>query len=46
MFWKPTPDSPPQRVISKLNNADADAFLEEHKKIEGLPLHLPDDPPG
>ena len=44
MFWKPMPDSPPQCVISKLYNADA--FLEEHKKVEGLPLHLPDDPPG
>ena len=44
MFWKPMPDSPPQRVISELYNADA--FLEEYKKIEGLPLHLPDDPPG
>ena len=38
------PDSPPQCVISELYNADA--FLEEHKKIEGLPFHLPDDPPG
>ena len=44
MFWKPTPESPPQRVVSELYNADA--FLEEHKKIEREPLHLPDDPPG
>jgi Plavaka transposase len=44
MFWKPTPDSPPQRVVSELYNADA--FLEEHKKIEKLPIHLPDDAPG
>lgn len=44
MFWKAAPDSPPQRIISELYNADA--FLEEHNKISKLPLHLPSDPPG
>ncbi|KDR76734.1 hypothetical protein GALMADRAFT_225666 [Galerina marginata CBS 339.88] len=31
LFWKPTPDSTPERVITELYNADA--FIEEHKKI-------------
>ncbi|KAF8914344.1 hypothetical protein CPB84DRAFT_1630471, partial [Gymnopilus junonius] len=43
MFWKPTPESLPQRIISELYNADA--FLEEHDKISKLPAHLPSDPP-
>ena len=44
MFWKPSTDSQPQRIISELYTADA--FLEEHEKIAKLPLHLLTDPPG
>ena len=43
MYWKQTPHSEPQRVISKLYTADA--FLEEHEKIAKKPLHLPNDLP-
>jgi hypothetical protein len=44
MFWKPSPDSQPQRIVSELYTADA--FLVEHEKIADLHLHLPTDPPG
>lgn len=35
LFWKPTPDSNPERVITELYNSDA--FLEEHAKLQGQP---------
>jgi Plavaka transposase len=44
MYWKRTPNSEPERVISELYTADA--FWEEHEKIAKLPLCLPNDPPG
>ena len=31
LFWKPTPESEPERVITDLFNADA--FIEEHKTL-------------
>ncbi len=35
LFWKPTPESTPERVYSELYNSDA--FLEEHRNIQRLP---------
>jgi hypothetical protein len=35
LFWKPTPESTPERVYSELYNSDA--FLEEHRKVQQLP---------
>ena len=35
LFWKPTPESTPERVYSELYNSDA--FLEEHHKVQQLP---------
>ncbi len=35
LFWKPTSDSPPERIYSEMYNTDA--FLEEHQKIQELP---------
>ena len=35
LFWKPTPESIPERVYSELYNTDA--FLEEHRKVQQLP---------
>ncbi|KAF9455696.1 hypothetical protein BDZ94DRAFT_1277580, partial [Collybia nuda] len=35
LFWKPSPDEPPQRVISELYNSDA--LLAEHEKIQKQP---------
>jgi hypothetical protein len=35
LFWKPTPESTPERVYSELYNSDA--FLEEHRKVQLLP---------
>jgi len=32
LFWKPNPDSEPERVITELYNSDA--FLEEHEKLQ------------
>ena len=34
-FWKPTPESPPERIYSEIYNSDA--FIEEDKKIKSLP---------
>jgi len=44
MYWRRTPNSEPERVISELYTADA--FWEEHEKIAKLPLCLPNDSPG
>ena len=35
LFWKPTLESTPKHVYSKLYNSDA--FLEEHRKVQQLP---------
>ena len=35
LFWKPTPDSPPERIYSEIYNSDA--FIEEDKKIKIIP---------
>jgi len=35
LFWKPTSDSPPERIYSEMYNSDV--FLEEHQKIQELP---------
>ncbi|KAF8883752.1 hypothetical protein CPB84DRAFT_1686207 [Gymnopilus junonius] len=43
LYWKLSPDSMPQRVVSELYTADM--FLEEDQKIASLPLCLADDPP-
>lgn len=34
-FWRPTPESPPERIYSEIYNSDA--FIEEDKKIKSLP---------
>jgi len=36
LFWKSTPQSTPERVYSELYNSDA--FIEEHSKVQQLPL--------
>jgi hypothetical protein len=36
LFWKPTPESTPERIYSELYNSDA--FLEEHCSIQQLPV--------
>ncbi|KAJ3557352.1 hypothetical protein NP233_g11763 [Leucocoprinus birnbaumii] len=35
LFHKPTPDAPPERVISELYNSDE--FLEEHERLQKQP---------
>ncbi|KAF9548000.1 hypothetical protein CPC08DRAFT_591470, partial [Agrocybe pediades] len=35
LFWKPTPESPPERVITELYNSEA--FIEEHERIQKQP---------
>jgi hypothetical protein len=35
LFWKSSPDEPPERVITELYNSDA--FLEEHGNIQEQP---------
>ena len=35
MYWKPTEDSEPERIITDLYNSDA--FLEEHEKLQQQP---------
>jgi hypothetical protein len=35
LFWKPMPESTPERIYSELYNTDA--FLEEHRKVQLLP---------
>jgi hypothetical protein len=35
LYWKPTPESPPERVYSEIFNSDS--FLKEDKKIKELP---------
>ena len=44
MYWRRTPNSEPERIISELYTADA--FWEEHEKVAKLPLCLPNDPLG
>jgi len=39
LFWKPTPTTIPEHVITELYNSDV--FIEEHKKISRIPS-----PPG
>ncbi|KIL62147.1 hypothetical protein M378DRAFT_13086 [Amanita muscaria Koide BX008] len=39
-YWKPSDDSPPERVFSELYTADA--FIEEQRKIDALP-QLPEE---
>jgi len=34
-YWKPTPESPPERIYSELYNSDA--FILEHEKIRSQP---------
>jgi len=41
-YWKPSPDSPPERMYSELYNCDA--FLEEHDKIQAALRQSEDDP--
>jgi len=38
LFWKPTPDSEPERVITDLYNSDA--FLQEHESLQQQPREL------
>jgi len=35
LFWKPTPNSEPEQVVTDLYNADA--YLEEHEKLQQQP---------
>lgn len=35
LFWKPTADSPPERVLSEIYNSDA--MIAEHEKIQSQP---------
>jgi len=35
LFWKPTADSPPKRVLSEVYNSDA--MIAEHEKIQSQP---------
>lgn len=35
LFWKPTADSPPERVISEIYNADA--MIAEHERLQSQP---------
>ena len=35
LFWKPDPDSEPERVVTDIYNSDA--FLEEHEKLQQQP---------
>jgi Plavaka transposase len=35
LFWKPSPNSPPECIITELYNSNA--FLEEHKKVQKQP---------
>jgi hypothetical protein len=35
LFWKPNPDSEPERVVTDLYNSEA--FLEEHEKLQQQP---------
>jgi len=34
-YWKPTPESPPERIYSELYNSDA--FIHEHERIRSQP---------
>ena len=34
-YWKPSPDSPPERIYSELYNTDT--YIEEHEKIRAQP---------
>ena len=38
MFWKPSPDLPPERIYSDLYTADS--FINEHLKIRSQPHEL------
>lgn len=38
LFWKPTPDSEPERVVTDLYNSDA--FLQEHERLQQQPKEL------
>ncbi|KAF8223215.1 hypothetical protein L208DRAFT_1518627 [Tricholoma matsutake] len=38
LFWKPTPDSKPERVVTDLYNSDA--FLQEHEKLQQQPSEM------
>ncbi|KAF8238317.1 hypothetical protein L208DRAFT_1242759, partial [Tricholoma matsutake] len=38
LFWKPTPDSEPERVVTDLYNSDA--FLQEHEKLQQQPSEM------
>ena len=35
LFWRASPDSPPEHVITEVYNSDA--YLEEHEKLKSLP---------
>lgn len=35
LFWKPTSDSPPERIYSEIYNSDA--FIKEHQKVKQHP---------
>jgi hypothetical protein len=34
-YWQPSPDSPPERIVTDLYTSDV--FIEEHKKIKTQP---------
>jgi hypothetical protein len=34
-YWKPSPDSPPERIYSELYNSDA--YIQEHERIKARP---------
>ena len=38
LFWKPTPDSEPEQVMTDLYNLDA--FLQEHEKLQQQPSEM------
>ena len=38
LFWKSTPDSEPERVVTDLYNSDA--FLQEHEKLQQQPSEM------
>ena len=38
LFWKPTPDSEPERVMTDLYSSDA--FLQEHEKLQQQPSEM------